>query len=212
MPFDDILRDMVPKYIRLSKTEAKVLDTLITMKSGNAYSSWKTSGLKHYPTVLRALKKLEKKSLVKILSKSGARGERIYAPTIAGTFISYIFDREEKKIVKMVAENSSLFRKLSEIEKNDDLAFYAVRDILWNVYRKEKLVGINEAVETRVGEEITGWVMQLDEHAQEWILKRSKIKWVRERAIREVESYRIWLRQQMRDVEEFNKKLEQAHW
>lgn len=212
MPFKDILGDIVPRYISLSKTEAKILDTVITEKSGNAYGLWKRSGLKHYPTVLRTLKKLEEKRLVQVLSEKGTRDERIYAPTLLGTLVSYIAKGQEKRIVKMVAKNSSLFREVSKIEKDDDWAFFSVQDILLDVYRKKEPRGIDEAVKERVGEEIIGCVINIDESAMEWILKFSKVKWIRQRAIRETESERTFLKQKMSDLEELAKKLEQLWW
>jgi len=196
----------------LSKIEAKILDTIITEKSGNAYGLWKRSGLKHYPTVLRTLKKLEEKRLTKVLRESGVRGERIYAPTVVGTLVFHIFNREEKKIVKIVAKNSGLFRELYKIDKDDDRAFFAVQDIILDVYRRKKPRGIGEAVEERVGEEIFGRILNIDERETEWILKFSKVKWVRERAIREIESERTRLRQRMNDLEELAKKLKQLWW
>jgi len=108
--FKAIVGNLIPKYIRLSKTEAKILDTIVATKSGNAYGLWKTSGLKHYPTVLRTLKKLEGKRLVQALSESGTRGERIYSPTLVGILVSYVLHAEEKKLVEIVAKDSSLFR------------------------------------------------------------------------------------------------------
>lgn len=59
-----------------NKTEAKVLGTLTRIERGNAYQIWKYSGLKHYPTVLRTLKKLEKKRLIRVLDVRSARGEK----------------------------------------------------------------------------------------------------------------------------------------
>lgn len=209
MPFKEILGNIIPTYIRLSRTEAKILETTIEMKNGNAYGLWKRSGLKHYPTVLRTLKKLKEKRLAQVLSESGTRGERVYSPTLVGTLVSYIFNRDEKKLVNIVAENSSLFQELHKIEKDDDLAFFAVQDIVLDVYRRKKSRGIDEAVEERVAEEIFGRILNIDEGETEWISKFSKVKWVRERAIREIESERTRLRQKMNDLEKLAKKLKQ---
>jgi DNA-binding PadR family transcriptional regulator len=53
---------------------------------GNAYVVWKASGLKHYPTVLKALKKLEKAQFVEVSTK-GRRGEKQFVPTMIGVMI-----------------------------------------------------------------------------------------------------------------------------
>lgn len=212
MPFKDILGNMIPQYVKLSKTEAKILNTLITIKSGNAYGLWKASGLKHYPTVLRTVKKLEEKRLAQVVNENGTRGERIYSPTLVGELVLNIFNRDAKKIVTMVAENSSLFRELQKIEKDDDWAFYAIQDIILDVYRKEKPRGIDEAIKSRVEEGIIDCVINIDEEEMEWILKFSKVRWIRERAIREITSERTRLRQLMHGLEELAKKLEHLWW
>ena len=212
MSFKAIVGNLIPKYIRLSKTEAKILDTIVATKSGNAYGLWKTSGLKHYPTVLRTLKKLEGKRLVQALSESGTRGERIYSPTLVGILVSYVFNREDKKIVEIVAKDSSLFRELSKIKKNDDLAFYAVQDILLDVYRKKEPQNIDDAIKKRLEDDIIDNILDYafnrNEKAMELILKFSKIKWMRERTVIEVESERISLKQAMKSLDELTKELE----
>ena len=180
--------DIIPKYIRLSKTEAKILDTIIKVKSGNAYSLWKASGLKHYPTVLRTLKKLEEKRLVQTLSERGTRGERIYAPTLVGTLVSYISNKEEQKIVEMVAKNSSLFRELYKTDKDDYWVCGAVQDIVLDVYRKEEPRSFDEAIFSRVeGSLIDCVINPLDEGNSEWIIEHSKVGWIRQLAIRRIE-------------------------
>lgn len=214
MHFKSMLGDTVPKYLRLSKTEAMVLDTIITTKSGNAYRLWKTLGLKHYPTVLRTIKKLEEKRLVQVLSESGKRGERIYAPTLVGTLVSHIYNGEEKKIVEIVAENSSLYRELTKIEKDVGWAFFAVRDILFDMYRdRTEVRGIDEAVKSSVKDHLLDRLLNIDEEgAFEWIIKASKVKWIRQLAIRETENERVFLRRRIKELGNLAKKLEQLYW
>ena len=212
MPFKGILEDVVPHYIRLSKTEAKILDALISVKSGNAYSLWKASGLKHYPTVLRTLKKLEEKRFVQALNERGTRGERIYTPTLVGILGSYVFNGEEKKIVNMVGENSKLFRELSKIQKDNDLAFYAVQDILFDVYRKRKPRSIDEAVKERLEDDLQGHVFSiLDEGSREWIIKVSKVKSMRELAVKEIEISMDWCKKQLETLKQLKETLTKSN-
>lgn len=211
MSFKALLGDITPKYVGLSKTEAKILRTMITVKRGNAYGLWKASGLKHYPTVLRSVKKLKEKRLVQILSENGARGERVFAPTLVGTLVSYIFNGEEKKIVEIVAENSSLFRELYKIDKDDYWAFAVVQDIIVDVYRKEEPRSFDEAVKDKVEgaivDNVTDGVFNRDTRSMDWILKLPKVKWVREIAIEWIESERQRTKQMMNDLDELKKRL-----
>lgn len=211
MSFEDILGHISPKYIGLSKTEAKILDTLIRVKSGNAYVLWKASGLKHYPTVLRTLKKLTEKRLVQILSESGTRGETVYAPIPVGMLVSYVLNGKEKKIVEMVAKNSRLFRELYKIEKDDYWAFVAVGDIMIDVYAKREPRSFDEVVKHVVENEIvdcvTDGVFNRNIEAMDWLLKLPKVKWVREIAIDWIKSERKRVRQMMNDLDDLIKEL-----
>lgn len=208
MSFKAILGDILPKYIRLSKTEAKILDTIITVKSGNAYSLWKASGLKHYPTVLRTLKKLEEKRLVQKLSESGTRGERMYTPTLLGTLVSHIFNGEKKKIIKIVAENSSLFRELSKIEDVDYYAFRAVQEIVLDAYRKTAPRGIDESFKNCIEWALRDTIVNpFDEGNPEWIMKVSKVKRVRQLAIRLIEEEIDWCKREIEELSKLKERL-----
>jgi len=101
---------------------------------------------------------------------------------------------------------------LSKIKKNDDLAFYAVQDILLDVYRKKEPQNIDDAIKKRLEDDIIDNILDYafnrNEKAMELILKFSKIKWMRERTVIEVESERISLKQAMKSLDELTKELE----
>jgi len=193
----------------LSKTEAKVLGTLITIKSGNAYGLWKASGLKHYPTVLRTLKKIEEKRLVKALGERGTRGEKIYAPALVGTLVFYIFNGEEEKILKIAEEKSSLFRELSRIEKADDWAFHAIQDIIVDEYREMKEPrSIDRAIQDTVELNLVDRILNIHEEDNvEWIIKFSKVKRIRNLAIRAIENERSDSTRRIEELEKLERKL-----
>ena len=119
------------------------------------------------------------------------------------------------KILELVTKNSILFRELSEMEKGDAWAFEAVQDIILDVHRMKKPRSIDEAIKNLLEGQIVDSVVEgafnKDDEAIEWILKFSKVKWVRERTIREIESVRIDTRQAMNILDELAKKLEQLH-
>lgn len=195
----------------LSKTEAKILDTLTTKKRGNAYGIWKLSGLKHYPTVLRALKKLEEQRLAQVVSVSGKRGEKVYVPTLGGVLISYVLNRDENKIVEMVTKNSSKFRELYKIEKDDHWAFSAVRNMIADVYAKKEPRSFDEAIEDVVADAIvdtvTDGVFNRNKEAMDWLLKLPKVKWVREMAVNWIENEQKRVRKMMNDLDELKEGL-----
>lgn len=208
MSFKTILGDVIPRYIRLSDTEVKILHTLIQLKSGNAYRVWKTSGLKHYPTVLRALKKLEEKRLVEVLSENGMRGERIYAPTIMGTLVSHVFSREEKKILNLVEENSRLFRELLKIDKEGYWAFVAVKRIIFDVYSDRELRSIDEVIREKIEDGLTDCALNpLEEGNPEWITKVSQVKWVRQLALKVIDREIDWFEKNAEKLKKLKETL-----
>ena len=196
------ISDIIPKYAFLSNTEAKILDIVITAKSGNAYGLWKTSGLKHYPTVLRALKKLEERRLVQVLSDKGIRGERIYAPTLVGMLVSYIINGEEKKQTTLVVKNSSLFRELYKIDKDDYWRKRVVQEIILDVYRKKEPRSVDDVIKNEVEDYLDDYVLNRLDEDPEWIRKISEVKWIRPLAVRVIEDE---LNRLKRNVEALNK-------
>jgi len=195
------LGSMFPKFI-FSRTEAKILDTIVKEKSGNAYSLWKASGLKHYPTVLRALKKLEEKRLVQVLSEKGMRGERTYTPTLVGTLITYKVKGEEKKIVEMVEKNSSLFRELYKIDKDDNWALRVFSEIMMDFYRKIEPRSFDAIIRKEVESWLDDYFLNRLGEDPEWITKLSKVKWIRPLALKLIEDEIDWLKT---NIEELNK-------
>jgi len=181
------LGDIFPR-LTFSKTEAKILDTIVAEKNGNAYSLWKTSGLKHYPTVLRTLKKLEKNRLVQVSSEKGTRGEKIYTPTLVGTLVSYEVKGEEKKEIEIIEKNSRLFRELYKINKDDYWGLCVVREIMLDVYRKREPRSLDEVVKKEMEETLDDYVLNRLGEDPEWITKLSKVEWVRPLALEAIEN------------------------
>jgi len=175
-----------PKLI-FSKTEAKILDTIVKEKSGNAYSLWKASGLKHYPTVLRTLKKLEEKRLVQVSSEKGTRGERIYIPTLEGTLVTYKVKGEEKRIVEMIEKNSRLFRELYKIDKDDNWALWVLREIMLDFYGKKEPRSFDAIIREEVESCVDDYVLNRLYEDPEWITKLSKVKWIKPIALKLIE-------------------------
>lgn len=208
MSFYKILGDIIPKYMSLSKTETKVLDTMTAMKSGNAYSVWKVSGLKHYPTVWRALNRLDEKGLVQMLSEGRTRGEKIYTLTLVGMFVSYILNGERKKLVQTVLENSPLLRELFKVEKDDYWAFRAVQEFILNVFGKREPKSIDECVEFYVAWALHDSVINpLDNGNSEWIIKVSEVKLLKKLAVRYIKEEIERCRTEVEALEKLNEIL-----
>ena len=194
-------------YNRLSKNEVKILATMTTIKSGNAYNAWKASGLKHYPTVLRTLRKLEEKGLVEVLSENGIRGERIYAQTLFGKLLHYALRDERAKLTEIISQNSTRFQGLLESKTIDDtwayrIVVYMAVDVISNRSRK-----IDDILKEAFSEIVTGEVMNIVYDKKHWneIIRLTKDEWIKELTIERIEIELEWSKrfiQKLRQLKE----------
>lgn len=207
MPFIEWLMHRAPMYNRLSKNEVKILATMTTIKSGNAYNAWKASGLKHYPTVLRTLRKLEEKGLVEVLSENGIRGERIYAQTLFGKLLHYALRDERAKLTEIISQNSTRFQGLLESKTIDDtwayrIVVYMAVDVISNRSRK-----IDDILKEAFSEIVTGEVMNIVYDKKHWneIIRLTKDEWIKELTIERIEIELEWSKrfiQKLRQLKE----------
>lgn len=183
-----ILRDSSRYPQKLSKTESKIMETLMRTKNGNAYGLWKASKLKHYPTVLRTLRKLDEKNLVEILSKDGVRRETTYAPTVQGSFIFYILRNEEEELLDFLMENSRLFKEFHEVQKDRNWMYSIVRESFW-VERRVKKTSIDallrSVVELNVGDYLSN--LCFDQKARKELKEFWKVSWIKPIIIESIE-------------------------
>ena len=191
MSTKDAIRNIFLRSIPLTPIDNKVLETLVAMKSGSAYSIRKVSGLKHYPTVLRSLKKLEKKGCVEALTElSGARTKRIYVPTLLGKLTHHILRRETAQVTKTIALSSPLFQAMvnAEVQGIDEWAYFIARYMLFHV-DEEKPPNIGDILKDIVSGSLGDDVVNIhDQRSRNKILQITKVEWIRKLAIEETES------------------------
>lgn len=173
----DLLWNTPSQYHKFTATEVKILETVIGMKNGNAYAIWKTSGLKHYPTVLRVLKKLYEKRLIRTLGQKGSRDETIYVSSLAATLLLYIIKNETKKLHQEIADNSGLFRELVAVENSDAWSFSVAREIIKSAVTAEKQGDIDDIVRDKVEELLDESLLNISYGDYEQrIMKLAKVK------------------------------------
>ena len=192
MPFIALFRDAIPRHLqKLSKSESKIMETLMTMKSGNAYSLWKQSKLKHYPTVLRTLRKLNEKNFVEILSKDGVRGETTYVLTVQGSFVFYILRNEEQELLGFLSSNSRLFQELHGVLTDSVQARVWMLSIVRDVFRIEGGEKVNidkvvkESVESYIGDRISN--IRNEPEARKELRMLSRVGWIKSLIIEETQ-------------------------
>lgn len=172
---------------KLSKTESKIMETLMITRNGNAYGLWKASKLKHYPTVLRTLRKLDEKNLVEILSKDGIRRETTYAPTVQGSFVFYILRNEEEELFHFLMENSRLFEEFHEVQKDRTWISAIVRESFWVEGRKKTSIDelLRSVVHMTVGDYLCN--ICFDQKARKELGEFWKVSWIRPIIIESIE-------------------------
>ena len=204
-----IFRDTIPRQLqKLSKIESMILGALMTMESGNAYSLWKETKLKYYPTVLRALKKLEEKNLVKIISKGGSRGETVYAPTLTGIFVFYILKEESQKLLNFVSKNSTLFRELYTMQKDIRWMYSIIREFFWSEKREQLSIDemVKSVLETSIMDALDN--IRYDPKARKKLMEFSKISGVKPLIIEMIETEIERNKKDLKALNEFQRVME----
>lgn len=207
--FED-LRHIYKIEVSLTENEQKTLQELISLKTGSAYSIQKKSELKHYSTALRSLKKLEEKGCIIARTEiSGARGKRLYSPTMLGKVSYYLSKNEKKQIINLFKQNSDKFRDMLNAEREDidNWVYKIASGIIWNFraykLKKEKIETIDEILLDYIQDFFLERMLGLDQDAIEEIKEISKIEWIRKIAIKVMAKQLEWQEKQ----NEMSKKL-----
>ena len=100
--------------VNTSKSEIACLGVLSDCEPLNAYEIWQKSGYKHYPTILRAVKKLDEKGLIDVSMPDATRNATHYNINFGGLIYYFIISDNVEKSNKLLMEKSLRFRELSE--------------------------------------------------------------------------------------------------
>jgi DNA-binding PadR family transcriptional regulator len=180
------------------------------MKSGNAYSLWKQSTLKHYPTVLRTLKKLKEKNFVEILSKDGVRGETIYGVTVQGSFVFYIVRNEEQELLGFLSSNSRLFHELYEVNPDKTLIYEIIRGFPWS--GKSEKVSIDKVVKEEMESYVDDRISNIlnEPEARTELRMMSRVGWIKSLIIEETQRLMDSWKRELEAFTKLKKEMEKA--
>jgi len=125
------------------KTELEILKKL-SRGSANVYElKWKR--LRdidvHYSTVLRALRRLEKKKLVRVLSsKEVGRRDKTYICTLVGELVVALVRNGMNGATRIIAESSRSFRECIGVHLSfdSDYPLSMTESVIWNILESEK--------------------------------------------------------------------------
>jgi DNA-binding MarR family transcriptional regulator len=196
--------DILTEYRKLSERETKILETIIEMENGNVYNIWKASGLKHYPTVLRVVKKLEQKKMVEMLSGNGERGEKIYSPTLLGSLTHFSLKEDAAKLVEIVSRKSQSFDDMVKANVLDDPLIWVAslaRGIMYDLRDRSEL-SIDDILEMSLDQSISDALFEIEtrDHKSK-LIRFAKLDWLRDIILETMDG-------QIRDDTEHIKKLQ----
>ena len=105
--------------------EMMLLKLLLKLKRANVYEISKSKNVGHYSTVLRGLRRMEKRKLVySILKCDGGRHKKIYQVTLLGELVAYLAKGGWKGTSKRIASKSSNFRDCQAVHELYDPCYY----------------------------------------------------------------------------------------
>lgn len=200
----------VPEF---SKVDTKVLATLIEVHSGNAYNVWKKSGLKHYPTVLRSLKKLRKRGFVTATRTVGMRSTRHYKLTLVGTISYHLLKKDKKTLYNILIENSPKFRDLVNYKFRDidAIASYAISWFMnFSLSGREDLkrATLDERVESPFDDRINNDLMSInDRDSKNDLIEIAKIPWIGDLTLRILDTNINWANDLLEKWKDLKKSL-----
>jgi len=195
----------------LNNTECKILETLAEIGSGNAYHIWKKSELKHYPTILRSLKTLEKKEIVTTTETAGIRSKRQYKLTLLGETFYCLRTRNKKRLYAMFSENSIIFRDIvSRKFDADEVAHDTIRWVLLqsefpDKYPQLKLDQIvHDWFDERLKEDLR--CVEFADSENDF-LRIAKIPWVKKLALQELNTEINYVNSLLKKYDDLKKSL-----
>lgn len=145
------------------KTELEILKRL-SHGSANVYELTKRLrdiGV-HYSTVLRALRRLEKKKLVRVVSERDVgRRERTYACTLIGDLVVVLSRSGISGAWRIVAENSKSFHEYVRVHLSFDSEYplSMTESVIWNIWKsKNGETAVRSDIDVYVRKAVLEWV------------------------------------------------------
>jgi DNA-binding PadR family transcriptional regulator len=205
-----------------ARNEFKILKKLAKLGHANVYEiskSLKDAG--HYSTILRALRRMERKGLVRAIIGDHAddRGQKTYEVTLLGKAIISLAEGDWKRAAEKIAEQSSKFRDCQRMyqvlgyDYYEYLTYYVIESLMYpktsrdlDAERKQ----VDEEVTQRSGRWIRKNIMpklnvrETRSEGLRQIEQLMDIPWMRPILIQFIEEYVSEMKDWLRTVEYIN--------
>lgn len=178
------------RFLRLkARNEFRILEKLVKLGHANVYrisKSLKDAG--HYSTILRALRRMERKGLVHtVVGDQENRSQRTYQATLLGQVITVLAEKDWKHAAEKIAAQSSRFLDCQEIPQALDskyhqkLTYHVIESLMYPTTFRDAERELEQADEA-VAECNGNWLRKN-------IIPKLNDKRTRSDAIREIEQF-----------------------
>jgi hypothetical protein len=160
--YDKACSKILVKDLKLSENDRTLLITLLKIGKANVYKLSKTQDLGHYSTVLRALRRLRKWNLVRLLPEGNSnRGEKVFTLTLFGEFVAVLAKGGWQEVAQKLAEISQKFCECIETHQtiNKYHYLYVAEDTLLGLMFSPRFTHIQPDIEELVITAEHGWIM-----------------------------------------------------
>jgi DNA-binding PadR family transcriptional regulator len=203
------------------RIEFRILKKLLKIGRANVYEISKSSrDIGHYSTVLRALRRMEKKNIVQSVSGiSSGRKTKIYEVTLLGELIESLGTGGWKLTAEKIAKRSSKFKDCQEAHKSFDQHYYWIQTstIIENLMRLSENKDLPPNLEELVMESEFVWIKtnlieRLNDRKErseklDFLEKLSNIDWIFPIIIRYINEYTEEWREWLKNIDNFKQKL-----
>jgi len=222
------------------KTELEILEEL-SRGSANVYEL-KMKRLRdinvHYSTVLRALRQLEKKKLVRVVSsKEVGRRSKTYVCTLLGELVVALSRNGMSGATRIVAESSKSFRECvgAHLSFDSDYPLSMIESVIMNISESEKgETATRSDLDAYVENVELEWVnaniikaiiydpsrLDFDEYYHtlsrseilRYLKKITHISWISDRVVQVIENYVEKEKEWLQELEDFKREVKLTHF
>jgi predicted transcriptional regulator len=206
-----------------ARNEFRILKKLVKLGHANVYrlsKSLKDAG--HYSTILRALRRMERKGLVRsVIEEHKSRGQKTYEATLLGEVIKSLAERDWESAAEKIGTQSPRFRdcqRMHQILGSDYyhyLTYYVVESLMYPKTTMS-IEAEQEQVEMAVTERNAKWIekeimprlnnLETRSASLHQIEEFVKIPWMKSIAIHCLEEYSSEMRDWLKTIEGVKEK------
>ena len=146
---------IVRQSMNITNSEKKCLESFLDGEIRNAYNIRELTNYKHYPTVLRAVKKLEIKGLIKKEGIDKIKKSTYYSITFEGMLYSSIINNNTDEAYRLICSSSKHFIDIIDVFNSTYIEQNIFNDVYAEIFRSlsiRKEYNIDKIIENSLGD------------------------------------------------------------